>query len=203
MHYSTLLYFAGSIIVKPTIVESQLLRAGASKGSLSSHVLSKYRASLEACFEEDEMKEYAKKEHSYAVQNQKEYSLRHPYGEFRSTYAYGLENDVSRGTLPEWLTDRRGVNHGFPLRDNNSYDRFEYNTHGRQSYEQERRKEEKAIYFPNKRNAATQETGWWYSKKKEYGSGGGGRRGEWHDTDADRSTYRSDPQGRDAAHWWQ
>lgn len=201
MYCTTLHYTIGSIIVKPTIVESQLLRAGASKGSLSSHVLSKYRASLEACFEEDEMTEYAKKEHSYAVQNQKEYSLRHPYGELKNTYAYGLENDMSRGTLPEWLTDRRGVNHGFLLRDSNSYDRFEYNTYGRQPYEQGRRKEEKSIYFSNKGNTATQETGWWFSKKKEHDRSG--RKGEWHDTDTDRSTYRSDSQGRDAAHWWQ
>lgn len=57
--------FTGSIIVKPTIIESQLFRANASKGSLSSHLLSKYRSSLEACFEEKEYKEYVQRAHSH------------------------------------------------------------------------------------------------------------------------------------------
>jgi hypothetical protein len=51
--------------VKPTIIESQLFRANASKGSLSSHLLSKYRSSLEACFEEKEYKEYVQRAHSH------------------------------------------------------------------------------------------------------------------------------------------
>ena len=61
--------------MKPTIVESQFLRAGSSKGSLNSHLLSKYRSCLEACFEEEELKEYVNKEHSFLLNNQREYSL--------------------------------------------------------------------------------------------------------------------------------
>lgn len=181
--------------MKPTIVESQLLRASASKGSLSSHVLSKYRACLEACFEEEELTEYAKKEHSYAVQSQKEYSLLNPYGELRSTYAYGRENDVSTGPLPEWLTDRRGAQQGFPLRDSLSYDRFEYNTHGRQSYEQGRRKDEKTNYFGTKINTTPHDGGWWSTKNREHDSVR--RTGDWQDTDR-----RTTTQGKDTSQWW-
>ena len=46
----------GNILVKPTVVESQLLRKGT--GSIANHTLSKYRDSLESCFEPEELEEY-------------------------------------------------------------------------------------------------------------------------------------------------
>lgn len=50
----------GSILVRPTVVESLLLRS--STGNISNHTLSKYRDGLEACFEVDELEEYLQKE---------------------------------------------------------------------------------------------------------------------------------------------
>lgn len=46
----------GNILVKPTVVESQLLRKGT--GTIANHTLSKYRDSLESCFEPEELEEY-------------------------------------------------------------------------------------------------------------------------------------------------
>jgi hypothetical protein len=46
----------GSIVVKPTIVETLLLAS--SGATLMNHGLKKYRDSLEACFEEAELREY-------------------------------------------------------------------------------------------------------------------------------------------------
>ena len=50
----------GNILVKPTIVESQLLRKGT--GTVANHTLSKYRDSLESCFEPEELEEYLQQE---------------------------------------------------------------------------------------------------------------------------------------------
>jgi hypothetical protein len=46
----------GNVLVKPTVVESQLLRW--TRGSLAHHTLARYRDSLEACFEAAELHEY-------------------------------------------------------------------------------------------------------------------------------------------------
>ena len=105
--------------MKPTIVESQFLRAGSSKGSLNSHLLSKYRSCLEACFEEEELKEYVNKEHSFLLNNQREYSLEDSNrGDYRGKERgneekrdrngnYNRNNDLSRASLPDWLTEGR------------------------------------------------------------------------------------------------
>ena len=53
---------AGSCIVKPSIVESQLLSKRTA--SIQNHRLYRYRACLEKCFEPWEIKEYRKKEYS-------------------------------------------------------------------------------------------------------------------------------------------
>ena len=116
----------GSIIVKPTIVESQLLRSGSSKGSLNSHLLSKYRACLEACFEQEELKEYINKEHSFLLNSQKEYSLQDNddgRGRVRGREEgrdgdngsdrdrnFHRNHDLSRSSLPDWLIEGRGHN---------------------------------------------------------------------------------------------
>ena len=50
----------GSILVKPTVVESFLLRK--SRGSLANHTLNRYRDRLESCFEPQELQEYLSKE---------------------------------------------------------------------------------------------------------------------------------------------
>jgi hypothetical protein len=50
----------GNLIVKPTVVEQQLLRK--TSGTLDNHTLNKYRSCLEACFEPSELREYLDKE---------------------------------------------------------------------------------------------------------------------------------------------
>ena len=114
--------FLGSIIVKPTIVESQLLRASSTKRSIASHLLSKYRTCLEACFEEEELREYVRKEHSFLQHSRKEYSLR---GSERG----GDRDFRGSGTLPNWLTDRRGSDdRDLNYRNNDNYDNYnDYN----------------------------------------------------------------------------
>ena len=122
--------------MKPTIVESQFLRAGSSQGSLNSHLLSKYRSCLEACFEEEELKEYVNKEHSFLMNNQKEYSLgdsnRDDCGERDRGNEYKRDRDgnydrnydVSRASLPDWLTEGRCNSNS----NDNIYDYDNYNT---------------------------------------------------------------------------
>ena len=125
-------------------------------------MLSKYRASLEACFEEEELKEYAKKEHSYAAQSQKEYSIRNPRGRVRSAYAYEHDNDVSFSRLPEWLTEGRGkVNRSVPLNGSNSYEHFMGNENVQEPYSQNGMKSE------NVSKMIAHSTGWWPSKENE------------------------------------
>lgn len=154
--------------MKPTIVESQLLRASASKGSLSSHLLSKYRASLEACFEDEELTEYAKKEHSYGVRSRIEYSLGNPSGEFRNG-SYDRENDASQ--LPEWLTEGRGNKHNFPFRGSSSHERFDagrYDERGRlrgqtyaQYYDRDNSSDQRHRVRSEGMSSVAGGTGWW------------------------------------------
>jgi pimeloyl-ACP methyl ester carboxylesterase len=51
---------SGNLLVKPTIVESYLLRRSIS--SIADHTLNRYRDSLESCFEADELEEYLRGE---------------------------------------------------------------------------------------------------------------------------------------------
>lgn len=76
---------AGSIVVKPTIVESQLL--GTAGITLVNHGLHVYRASLEACFEESELREYLNNH----ISKEGDATSRNPSG----------------ANIPDWLFDGR------------------------------------------------------------------------------------------------
>lgn len=203
--------------MKPTIVESQLLRASASKGSLSSHLLSKYRASLEACFEDEELTEYAKKEHSYGVKSRVEYSLGNPSGEFRSG-SYDRENDASQ--LPEWLTEGRGNKYNFPFRGSSSHERFEasrYDDRGRlrgqaygQYYDRDSSLDQRHRVRSDGPSSNAGGTGWWsketYSRSDQV-HGDANRFSDWESyspREAAREREREGDRGRGRGSnaWW-
>ena len=73
---------AGSIIVKPTIVEAQLV--GTSGSSLANHGLDKYRSCLEACFEDSELEEYLESKISF----------------------HSKQTNVPKKSLPDWFLRR-------------------------------------------------------------------------------------------------
>ena len=75
---------AGSIVVKPTIVESHLL--GTSGSTLVNHGMTVYRKSLEACFEDSELREYLEKNHFYND---------------------AMSKCSSEEDFPDWFMDRR------------------------------------------------------------------------------------------------
>ena len=158
----------GSIIVKPTIVESQLLRSGSSKGSLNSHLLSKYRACLEACFEQEELKEYINKEHSFLLNSQKEYSLQDNddgRGRVRGREEgrdgdngsdrdrnFHRNHDLSRSSLPDWLIEGRGHNNSDDniYNNNNNNDNCNnYNDYHRYYYNNYDNNDSKNNYYHN------------------------------------------------------
>ena len=97
---------AGSIIVKPTIVEAQLWRA--SSGSVASHLLSKYRACLEACFEDHELQEYVSKEHAYMTESMSMLLERDGH----QGYGYGYTSGSSSGNDTDYGYGGSGYGYG-------------------------------------------------------------------------------------------
>eukprot|EP00597_Dinobryon_sp_UTEXLB2267_P010247 CAMPEP_0170100078 /NCGR_PEP_ID=MMETSP0020_2-20130122/1430_1 /TAXON_ID=98059 /ORGANISM="Dinobryon sp., Strain UTEXLB2267" /LENGTH=382 /DNA_ID=CAMNT_0010322877 /DNA_START=1281 /DNA_END=2429 /DNA_ORIENTATION=- len=77
----------GSMIVNPTLIEKSFLRN--STGSVSNHSLNVYRNCLEACFEDNEIHEYRKKE------------IR-----FRNQGAH-MRRSLGDDNIPEWTLGRR------------------------------------------------------------------------------------------------
>ena len=203
--------------MKPTIVESQLLRASASKGSLSSHLLSKYRASLEACFEDEELTEYAKKEHSYGVRSRTEYSLGNPSGEFKNG-SFDRENDASQ--LPEWLTEGRGNKFNFPFRGSSSHELFDanrYDDRGRtkrytygQYHDRDNSLDQRYRVRSDGMSSVAGGTGWWSKERfsrSDQVHGDANRFSDWESyspREAERAKEREEDRrrGRGTNQWW-
>lgn len=74
-----------TLVVKPTIVESHLLSSSGS--TILNHGLTVYRNSLEACFEDSELREYLESTHSGSNSN--------------------ISRNTSEDEFPEWFVGRR------------------------------------------------------------------------------------------------